>query len=228
MANELSVTYEVDGGELTLNPPIVYKYLTGGRQDIPIEEVAKFIMLCKARKLNPFTGDVYMTSYNTQNGVQTSIITGKETFTKRAQRNKRFRGLEAGVSVQTKDNRFIRRDGSMVLPGETLVGGWARVYVDGWEKPSFEEVGRGEYDTGKSLWKSKPATMIRKVAVVHALREAFPDEFQGLYDASEMGVEQPSGHIVAPSDGWDETEAIEGDACESCGERSVVVEVEAI
>ena len=31
-----------------------------------------------------------------------------------------------------------------------------------------------EYDTGKSLWKGKKATMIRKVALVHALREAFP------------------------------------------------------
>ena len=31
--------------------------------------------------------------------------------------------------------------------------------------------------------------MIRKVALVQGLRESFPDDFQGLYDASEMGAE---------------------------------------
>ena len=192
MANELAVRYEVDGTELTLNPGIVYRYLTGGRTDIPEAEVAKFIMLCQARKLNPFTGDVYLTAYNTREGVKTSIITGKETFTKRAQRNPRFKGLEAGITVLSQDGtRLSRREGSMKLDGETLVGGWARVYVDGWEKPSFDEISFKEYDTGKSLWASKPATMARKTAIVHALREAFPDEFSGLYDSAEMGVDEP-------------------------------------
>ncbi len=215
MPNELSVTYEVDGGELTLNPSIVLNYLTGGRRDIPMEEVAKFIMLCKARRLNPFAGDVYLTAYDTRQGVKASIITGKETFTKRAQRNPRFRGMEAGVSVQTQDGRFVRRDGSMVLPGEQLVGGWAKVYVEGWEKPSFDEISFSEYSSGKSLWASKPGTMVRKTALVHALREAFPDEFGGLYDASEMGVEQPDGMpqggfeepCAAGADGWEPPQA---------------------
>ena len=37
-----------------------------------------------------------------------------------------------------------------------------------------------------SQWKSKPATMIRKVAVVQALREAFPEDFGGLYSEEEL------------------------------------------
>ena len=32
--------------------------------------------------------------------------------------------------------------------------------------------------------------MIRKVALVQALREAFPEDYQGLYDSSEMGVNE--------------------------------------
>lgn len=32
-----------------------------------------------------------------------------------------------------------------------------------------------------------PGTMLRKVALCHALREAFPDDFQGLYGSEEMG-----------------------------------------
>lgn len=196
----LAKTYEVDGEQITLSPNIVAKLITG-RNDIPQTEVVKFIALCAARKLNPFTGDVYMTAYSTRDGVKTSIVVGKETFTKRAQRNPKFRGMEAGVTVITRNGQIERRPGSMV-GGQTekLIGGWCKVYIEGWDVPAYEEVSFEEYNTGKSLWLSKPATMIRKVAIVHALREAFPDEFQGMYDASEMGVEEPKAPAIAPEE----------------------------
>lgn len=38
-------------------------------------------------------------------------------------------------------------------------------------------------------WAKMPATMIRKVALVQALREAFPEDFQGMYAPEEMPVE---------------------------------------
>ena len=41
--------------------------------------------------------------------------------------------------------------------------------------------------TLNSQWASKPATMIRKVAVVQALRDAFPDDFGAMYSPEEMG-----------------------------------------
>jgi hypothetical protein len=40
-----------------------------------------------------------------------------------------------------------------------------------------------------SNWKSMPATMIRKVPLVQSLREAFPDEFGGMYSPEEMPVD---------------------------------------
>ena len=43
-----------------------------------------------------------------------------------------------------------------------------------------------EYSKAQSTWKSMPMVMIRKVAMVTALREAFPEDLQGMYDASEM------------------------------------------
>ena len=43
-----------------------------------------------------------------------------------------------------------------------------------------------EYNTGASLWADKPATMIRKVALVQALREAYPEMYAGVYDSSEI------------------------------------------
>jgi hypothetical protein len=47
----------------------------------------------------------------------------------------------------------------------------------------------GEFDKKQSSWKTMPATMIRKVAIVSALRDAFPEDFQGMYDSAEMKVD---------------------------------------
>lgn len=223
MAKELSVRYEVDGSEMELTPDVVRSYLTGGDKSVPDSEVVKFMMLCQARKLNPFTGDVYLTSYRMRDGqVKTSVVTGKETFTKRAQRNPRFKGMQAGITVLSADGKHLqRREGSMTIPGERLIGGWAKVFVDGWDQPSYEEVAFHEYDTGKSMWASKPATMIRKVAMVHALREAFPDEFQGLYDGSELGDVEEAPVEVEPV-------VEEENACEEAdGEDAMAAEGEA-
>jgi len=42
-----------------------------------------------------------------------------------------------------------------------------------------------EYTTGKNLWASKPMTMIAKVAEMHALRMAFPEELSQAYIEEE-------------------------------------------
>lgn len=43
-----------------------------------------------------------------------------------------------------------------------------------------------EYTTGKNLWTSKPRTMIAKVAEMHALRMACPEEMSQVYVQEEM------------------------------------------
>jgi uncharacterized protein CbrC (UPF0167 family) len=43
-----------------------------------------------------------------------------------------------------------------------------------------------EYNKGFALWKTMPATMIRKVAIVQALREAFPETLSGMYSEDEI------------------------------------------
>ena len=50
------------------------------------------------------------------------------------------------------------------------------------------------------MWAKMPATMIRKVAIVSALREAFPDKFQGMYDQSEMGQDGTLPENEIPQD----------------------------
>ena len=59
-----------------------------------------------------------------------------------------------------------------------------------------------------TLWKGKKATMIRKVALVHALREAFPSTFGSLCDESEVHVDAESTAVElddagqAPAPRW--------------------------
>ncbi len=43
-----------------------------------------------------------------------------------------------------------------------------------------------EYTTGKNLWATKPKTMIAKVAEMHALRKACPEELSQAYVEEEM------------------------------------------
>ncbi len=86
------------------------------------------------------------------------------------------------------NGQLFNREGAVVYEGEELLGGWAKVYRKDRSRPSYSEVKFSEYDTGKSLWKAKPATMIRKVALVQALREAFPTTFGTLYDESEISI----------------------------------------
>ena len=46
-----------------------------------------------------------------------------------------------------------------------------------------------EYTTGRNLWGTKPHTMIAKVAEMHALRSAFPEEMAQQYTEEEMQKE---------------------------------------
>ena len=161
-----------------------------------------FLETCKQYHLNPFTKEAYLIHYDNKNDdTASTIVLGKNCYMQMAERNPNFDGFEAGVIVLTADGQLLNREGSIVydgdgsgtlMGGETLLGGWAKVYRKDRTRASYEEVKLSEYDTGKSLWSGKKATMIRKVALVHALREAFPSTFGALYDESEVRVDAES------------------------------------
>ena len=158
------------------------------------QEAYVFLRICKARGLNPFVGEVHLIKY--KEGEPASIVVGKDAFTKRAEEHPAFDGFEAGIIVRDKDGKIEHREGSAVYPDETLVGGWAKVQRKDRSIPFYNEVTLSEYTQYKKngevqrFWREKPATMIRKVALVQSLREAFPSDLGGLYDQSEMVVEQ--------------------------------------
>jgi phage recombination protein Bet len=193
MAENQLVKYMTDTGEVTLSPEIIKAYLVSGDPDkVTSQEVTMFLQLCRYQKLNPFLREAYLIKFGTS---PATLVTGKEVFTKRAASIESCGGWAAGITIQTKSGEIIQRKGTMLLAGEVLIGGWAKVFRKDWVEPLEDEVSLTEYQRNKadgtpmSSWKSMPATMIRKVALVHALREAFPDKFQGLYTPEEMPID---------------------------------------
>lgn len=176
-----------DGQHLTVSFGDVRNFICQQATDA---ECKIFLETCKAYHLNPFTKEAYLIHYDNKNAdTASTIVLGKNCYMQMAERNPAYDGFEAGVIVLDKTvGELEHRPGSIVYDGEELLGGWAKVYRKDRSRPNYEEVHLGEYDTGKSIWAKSKATMIRKVALVHALREAFPTTFGSLYDESEVAV----------------------------------------
>lgn len=178
----------MDGQRMTVTFDDVRNFIC---KEATIAECRIFLETCKQYHLNPFTKEAYLIHYDNKNGdTASTIVLGKTCYMKMAEAHPQYDGFEAGVIVMDEAaGEPIHREGSIVYQGETLVGGWAKTYRKDRSRSFYEEVNFSEYDTQKSLWVTKPATMIRKVALVHTLREAFPATFGGLIDESEVPVD---------------------------------------
>lgn len=178
----------MDGQRMTVTFDDVRNFIC---KEATIAECRIFLETCKQYHLNPFTKEAYLIHYDNKNGdTASTIVLGKTCYMKMAEAHPQYDGFEAGIIVMDEAaGELIHREGSIVYQGEALVGGWAKTYRKDRSRPFYEEVNFSEYDTKKSLWVTKPATMIRKVALVHTLREAFPATFGGLIDESEVPVD---------------------------------------
>ena len=179
-----TITFKANGEDVKLSPKMIKDYLVAGNGQVTDQEVVMFLSLCKFQHLNPFLREAYLIKYGTS---PATVVVGKDVLLKRAMRSEKFGGLSAGVIVVNANGEIEEREGTFVLPDENLVGGWAKVIIKGYDVPFYSSVSMKEYSTGKSNWLTKPGTMIRKVAMAQALREAFPEEMSNLYEQEEMG-----------------------------------------
>lgn len=189
------VTFMANGSEVKLTPTMVKNYLVSGDADrVTDQELAMFINLCKYSGLNPWLREAYCIKYG---NAPATMVTGKETFLKRAENNPQFDGMDSGIIVKTSNGDYEYRTGMAYDGDDVLVGGWAEVFRKDRTHSTRVEVSFKEYagrtKEGKlnNQWSTKPATMIRKVAQVHALREAFPNAIGGMYIAEEQGAVEP-------------------------------------
>jgi phage recombination protein Bet len=169
MENEI-VKYLTSGGDIELSPDIIRAYLVPPDSKITDAEMGFFLRMCKFQRLNPFMKEIYIVKYGSY---PAAFIVGKDTFLRRARKNETYEGHTVAISD----------DGQLA---------WAEVHVKGFKHPVRCEVELSEYvgtkadGTVNSMWEKKPKTMLKKVALVQALREAFPQECGGMYDAVEQ------------------------------------------
>lgn len=203
--NALSVSYEVQGARVKLDLNFVKAYLVRGNPEkITDQEVLFFINTCKMQRLNPLvSGEVYLIKFGSE---PAQMVVGKGAYLRRAYENPDYICKEDGIVVQRGDS-IEHKEGTCLYPGEKLIGGWCRVYFmrGGKERTTYKEVALVEYDKGQANWKTKPSTMINKVAISQCVRDAFPKDYEGLYSEEEMIA---SGAI--PANATQETAQIEG------------------
>ena len=186
-SNALVVSYDVLGSHVELDLPFVKKYLVRGRADLTSDQELVFFMnTCKMQGLNPLVnGEVYLIKYSKDDPAQ--MVVGKDAYLRRAFEHPDYLYKQDGIVVQRGD-QIVQKEGCCLYPGEVLVGGWCRVYFvrNGKERTAFKEVAFAEYNKGMANWKSKPATMINKVAISQCVRDAFPKDYEGVYSEEEM------------------------------------------
>lgn len=148
-------------------------------------ETQQFVEVAKAFALNPFKREIYCVPYvDKQSGKRKlSIITGYETYLKRAEHTGLLDGWECSVEGQGPNMKAV-----------------VTIYRKGWSRPFKHEVYFSEYNTNKSLWVTKPRTMLKKVAVAQAFRLCFPDDMGGMpYTNDELPEEMSNLKDVTPA-----------------------------
>ena len=192
----------LSGLDVKLDAETVKNTLTRGNGKVTDQEVMMFLRTCQAKQRDPIeNGEVYLIKYDDKAPAQ--LVVGCHAYVRRADHFPDYRGCKHGITVVRRSPNgevtVVQKEGSCVYKalGEELIGGWCKVYRErraGQVDEYFVEVSLEEYNSGKSNWAAKPATMIQKVAKSQAFRAAFPNEYEGIYTVDEI---QASGAIPA-------------------------------
>ena len=167
------------------------------------EEAAMLVYYAIHYRLDPFLKEVYIINFDGKN----EIITAEKVFRQRADENPNFESMEYGIIVRNIKGEIQNRKGTFYLDknddpdgkGETLLGAWCEVTTKNHNKFYYDTRLRDNIKysskTGEpnKFWKSMPAHMCQKNAIVRALKLAFPNELGGLNTESEMlGLDEQS------------------------------------
>lgn len=194
-AQESAIVFRAGDEEIKLTKAMVKNYLVSGDSArVTDQELTMFMMMCKANKLNPWIREAYCIKYGDN---PATMVVGKEAFIKRAEASPEYDGMTSGIIVYDPEAGSLEyRQGILRVGNEQIIGGWAEVFRKDRQHSTRIEVSMEEYAGRKKdgslngQWSAKPGTMIRKVAQVQALREAFPTAVGGMYTAEEQGHEE--------------------------------------
>lgn len=181
---ETPISIACADGEITMSVQSVLDWIC---PEAPPQDAMRFLITCRNMRLNPLIGEAFLLPMGKDRKFQ--IVFPKVAYLKKAQEHPSYDGHESGITVWFR-GEFRDEAGTIRPPVEGVVpvGGWAKVWRKGVERPVYKRVSFDEYDKNTHIWQSNPLTMIAKVALVAALREAF-----GLsgYDESESDHDLP-------------------------------------
>lgn len=181
------VQYQVGGREIALSHDVVRRHIDGGAHATD-QEILFFMAMCQRHGLDPFIREAYLIKHeNRKQGgyYPASIVISKDAYLKRAYAHPDFDGMAWAYGPEGKNGVPI----------------WVEchVFLKSKKYPFISRVYFNEYNQNRALWLEKPFTMIRKVAQMQALRDAFPQELSQLYVAEELGAqERDSDRIAMP------------------------------
>ena len=155
----------------------VKSFLFGSDTKLTEKEQTMFLNIAVKHQLDPFKREIYAVKY----GSNFNIITGYEVYLKRAERT----GILDGWSVSVSGT------------GADMVA-TITIHRKDRTHPLVHSVEFSEYNQGNSMWRSKPKTMLKKVAMAQGFRLAFPDELGGMpYTSDELPDKMTTGVVTS-------------------------------
>lgn len=122
--------------------------------------------------------NIYAIPFKSQGGVQGySLITSIDYARKI--------GMRSGVVGKSEPTYEMDAEGKKIVACSVTIKRKTNDYVGDYTAKVYF----AEYTTGKNQWVSKPRTMIAKVAEMHALRMACPEEMSQMYVEEEKEQE---------------------------------------
>lgn len=159
------------------------EYLSSMGMKLPVKTQTMFINLAASFGLNPFKREIWCVGY----GENFSVITGYETYIKRAERTAKMDGWQCEFEgVENLDKPYQAKAKMTIFRKD-----WSRPFTH--EVYYTEVVQRNKDGRPNQTWAKMPVFMTKKVCMAQAFRLCFPDEFAGMpYTQDEM----PEGEVI--------------------------------
>jgi len=188
-------------------------------------EFTVFVEMGKATGLNPFLKEIWAVKYDEKSPAQ--IFIGRDGYRKSAQRSP-FYDYHSVDSVYSNDEFYVV-DGEIkhkynLANRGNLIGAYCIAKRKTSSRPCYVYVSENEYNKKFSVWKDKPATMIKKVAEAQCLKMAFQELFSGSYseyedwDNSKNQTMDVEAHIKSKLVDIEQNKSIDADFNEVTGE----------
>lgn len=160
-----------------------------GNNLTPIEW-SLFLQIGKSTGLNPFLREIWAVKYGNS---AASIFIGRDGYRRSAQNHPEYEYHFADAVYSNDTYKVVNGEVTheyclgkiSVKDRGTLIGAYCVVKRKSASRPAITFVDLKEYLQTFGVWKTKPATMIKKVAEAQALRASFQELFAGTYEESE-------------------------------------------